>query len=438
VRSAADFARRINQLREAGLGAQDAFRLLNTFSQGSVTHLLRANFEDGRWVRDRDAVLAGIVADLAKEEILEDDQVFQTFLRLGDGGLGLGSAEAAVAAAYLGSWALTLHHITETMGVTSYEGFRTRCTLVTDSIDRAETRLREQGGGQVEPIDWLDYVRRSREKMQGAWSRKAREKDRDKFLSTLSTDERVDFRSNGGPGAGGFLEPPVVRDDMKAASMPDAHFEVMLRDRMRLPVCPAGSRCQHRSKQGVLCNEPLDPRGKHPLKCEVGGGLTRRHDPLRDFTAKFHQQITGLGAITEQRVMAWDRIHPTTGVLQEARLDVATRDAVTGRSIFVDTTVTCAHSGNEPRQRARSNKDGLAAAHAVDEKHSRYPPTGGELVPLAFETGGRPAEETVAFVRAWGHGLPAGEDSEVIRYAWQQFSTLLQNGNAELILSAVG
>ena len=48
------------------------------------------------------------------------------------------------------------------------------------------------------------------------------------------------------------------------------------------------------------------------------------------------------------------------------------------------------------------------------------------------------AEETVAYVRTWGHGLPLGERSEVIRYGWQQLSTLLQVGNAEMILSAKG
>ena len=137
-------------------------------------------------------------------------------------------------------------------------------------------------------------------------------------------------------------------------------------------------------------------------------------------------------------MVAWDRLNPHTGCLEEAKLDVATRDAVTGRKIYIDTTVTCAHSGYEPRQRARANKDGLAASNAVDKKRERYPPTGGELVPMAFEAGGRPAEETAAYMRTWGHGLEAGEQSEVIRYAWQQLSTLLQVGNAEMILSALG
>ena len=67
-------------------------------------------------------------------------------------------------------------------------------------------------------------------------------------------------------------------------------------------------------------------------------------------------------ANTVQRVTAWDQVNPRTGALEEARLDVATRDAVSGRTIFVDASVTCAHSGYEPRQRAWAGKDGVAVA----------------------------------------------------------------------------
>ena len=59
-------------------------------------------------------------------------------------------------------------------------------------------------------------------------------------------------------------------------------------------------------------------------------------------------------------------------------------------------------------------------------------------MPRVFEAGGRPAEETVALVRSWGLELDQAERSNVIRYAWQQYSTVLQSGNAEMILSANG
>jgi len=196
--------------------------------------------------------------------------------------------------------------------------------------------------------------------------------------------------------------------------------------------------CKHRKEDGALCGEPLDRRGTHAVKCECGPTREARHDALRDLTLDFHPKVSGYAAAKEQRVTAWDRVNPRTGVLEEARLDVATRDAATGRKIFVDASVTCAHSGYEPRQRARARRDSVSAAEAVRGKRRCYPPSGGELVPLVFEAAGRPAEETVAFVRSWGLDLEPADRSRAIRFAWQQYSCALQSGNAEMILSAVG
>ena len=114
-----------------------------------------------------------------------------------------------------------------------------------------------------------------------------------------------------------------------------------------------------------VCGQPLDSRGKHALKCQVGPTREARHDSLRDFTAEFHPKVSGYVACKEPCVVAWDRVDPRTGILEEARLDVATRDAASGHKIFGDACVTCAHSGYEPSQRARARKDGVAAAAAV-------------------------------------------------------------------------
>ena len=230
----------------------------------------------------------------------------------------------------------------------------------------------------------------------------------------------------------------MVCEDWEPKQIPDKHFLVNLRDRLRMQVCPPGATCQHRRPDGTVCGEPLDSRGKHTLKCEVGPTRIGRHDAIRDVTADLHKKATGYVVSKEQRVTAWDRTNRRTGLLEEARLDVATRDATTGNKIFVDAMVTCAHCGFGPRQQARAHKDGVAAADAVRGKRLRYPPSGGELVPLVFEAGGRPAEETVAYVRSLGHGLEGAERTQLLRYAWQQYSTVLQSGNAEMILSATG
>ena len=84
------------------------------------------------------------------------------------------------------------------------------------------------------------------------------------------------------------------------------------------------------------------------------------------------------------------------------------------------------------------------------DKRRRYNLAGSSLIPLAFEDGGRPAEETVAFVRRCGAaaertgcslalaGDGGAQDQPVVARLWQEYSPLLQLGNAELILNANG
>jgi hypothetical protein len=221
-------------------------------------------------------------------------------------------------------------------------------------------------------------------------------------------------------------------------TIPDPHFRMDVKLRLGCRVCPEGALCHHRRRDGTLCNEPLDPHGWHARKCGCGQSRDHRHNSLRNWHAPYHKEVTGHFAVTEKRVPAWDRVDPRTGVLEEARLDVATRDAVNGRPIYVDWSVTCEHSEYQPRRHARSNKDGLAAANMVDDKRDRYPPRGGELVPMVFETNGRPSDEAVAFVRSYGHGLSQADRAEVVGTAWRQISRTLQIGNAEMVLSANG
>ena len=148
--------------------------------------------------------------------------------------------------------------------------------------------------------------------------------------------------------------------------------------------------------------------------------------------------LTGHLVAVEQRFPAWDRLDPASGRLEEARLDLAIRDPAFDSSYFVDWRVTCEYSTNEPRRVARSRNDGVAAAQQVAVKRARYPPAGGELAPLVFETGGRPSDEALAFMRCYGHDLPEGERAEALGDVWRGLSRTLQVGNADMVLSAVG
>ena len=137
-------------------------------------------------------------------------------------------------------------------------------------------------------------------------------------------------------------------------------------------------------------------------------------------------------------------------VVEEAVLDVVTSDPQSGLPLHVDVTVTTACPSDPATLRRRARRDGTGAADAAAAKRNRYNLAGPSLVPLAFEDGGRPAEETVGFVRRCGaaaerigssllpDGACDGGDQPVVARLWQEYSTLLQWGNAELILSANG
>ena len=143
-----------------------------------------------------------------------------------------------------------------------------------------------------------------------------------------------------------------------------------------------------------------------------------------------------------QRVPQWDRLDAQTGEVEEARLDIASTDVRTGAPLYVDVVVKSAFSEDPGRLRARARKGGRAAAEAANGKRRRYPLGGASLIPLAFEDGGRPCEEAVAFVRMLGACRTEAEDGNTdwggTARLWQECSTLLQLGNAELVLSANG
>jgi len=141
----------------------------------------------------------------------------------------------------------------------------------------------------------------------------------------------------------------------------------------------------------------------------------------------------GVPANTEQRVPQWDRVNPTTGRTEEAKLDIATSDPESGRPLFFDIVVYCAHSDNNARLRALARTAGKAAADAAADKRRRYANAGDALIPLALEAGGRPGEDFVHFVRQM-----AGGDSAACSCIWHDVSSTLQMHNAELILGANG
>ena len=172
-------------------------------------------------------------------------------------------------AAFLASWATCLGHVAGQVGAGSLEGFRSRCPSTWADLERAEWDLRIDGGNGGRALDWTGWFGEAPKGLQGIWGRETSACKREALLRGLSDDDAADLRSHGGPGAGAFLLP--TQEGMPA--MPEEHFRVALCDRLLLPVCQEGARCQHRRRDGTLCGAILDKRGHHARKCNIGGAL---------------------------------------------------------------------------------------------------------------------------------------------------------------------
>ena len=273
--------------------------------------------------------------------------------------------------------------------------------------------------------------------MQGVWAKEGSKALSKEVLTSLGDADAADVRSHGGAGASTFLLPTV--DGVMA--MPDKHFAIALRDRLLLPVCQEGTRCKHRRPDGRLCDALLDPRGHHARKCGIGGAMDARHNSLRDWSATTCVACLGTPALTEQHVPQWDTTDEE-GVTTQAVLDVVFSDPRTGAPMYIDAVVKCAHTDDPARLRARARKDGRAAAEAATGKRTRYPLAGASLIPFAFEDGGRPSDEARGFVRMLGASRTQAEEGSLewggTARLWQECSTLLQLGNAEMVMSANG
>jgi len=428
---------RLLQLRNAGLRLQTAFAVFQVFAQSCANHLQRANYEDGAWVAalDRDIhqgldTLLGAGTDDTRRQLAA--------LGTKDGGLALGGLARRSAPAYLGSWALCLKPVAALLGVSTVAGFRAKCPGIAGALDAAEATLLAAGGNGGRPLAWLRYLQDEAPKQQGLWGKEISNECHKRLLATLPEADAADFLSQGGTGAGTWLLP--AKDGVPL--MPDGHFSVALRNRLLLPVCQEGARCQHRRPDGRLCGALLDARGHHARKCCIGGAVDGRHNSLRDWSASACVECLGTSTLTEQHVPQWDRVNPRNGEPEAAVLDVVTHDPGSGRPLYLDVVVSSAHSEDPARLRARARKAGRAAADAAATKRRRYPQAGALLVPFAVEDGGRPSEEASAFVRQLGAVRTEAEGGSLewggTALLWQQCSTALQLGNAELVLTANG
>ena len=359
-------------------------------------------------------------------------------MRCKDGGLAFAGLPRTRPLAFLGSWFLCFKHVASTLHVSSWATFSAKRPSAAEQMQRASQKAVDLSALSGRQVNWLTALEKAVPKMQSRLADQAAASQRKELLASLSHGDACDVRERGGPGAGAFLQPPPP--DTSCRPLPDMHFRTCLRDRLLYSVCPENATCKHRRADGVLCGAPLDSRGKHAIKCKCQGLVDARHNDLRDWSGDSWKDCTGLRFTKEQHVPQWDTISRRTGNTIEARLDVATSDPSTGEALYFDVCVWTASCNDPNTLRTRALHDGRTAADAAADKRRRYARAGPALIPLALESGGRPGEDLVNFVRRCGAAWAATHDDDLSAYArlWYECSTTLQRGNAELILAALG
>ena len=195
--------------------------------------------------------------------------------------------------------------------------------------------------------------------------------------------------------------------------------------------------------------------------CNVGAGVDRRHNSLRDWVEAWLKRVCHLPWVDhEQVVPEWNRWvqkkNETTGApefrevrtadgprleavmeLQQAVLDVAyTDDEGTRGYVDVAYTNACTDDARATERNART--PGRAASEREEHKRKRYPPEKNphaELTPFVVEARGRLGSEVLSFLK---QHAPAEESlrSVVLATALREISIVTQLGLARLLLSA--
>ena len=430
--------------------------------------------------------MEGFWASLVGVQEFSATQRLQLHLPLSSeyGGCGVQSARWRREAAFLGSWHLCLGAVAAALRFTSADqllaaGERS----VRAPLNDAATFIRDLVPGYSFMASVLfeePDPKRQSELMEGVHAAKEKELHAALWLEDPTGDEVAEAYSSGGPHAGDFLLPPLPgTSGDKVMMMPEDEFVAALRARLRIDY-PAflprfqrergvAQHCNHQYSGGsTVCGHRLlrvtgaaDKRGTHQQLCNVGAGVDRRHNSLRDWVEAWLLRVCHLPWVDhEQVVPEWNRWvqkkNETTGApefrevrtadgprmeavmeLQQAVLDVAyTDDEGTRGYVDVAYTNACTEDARATERNART--PGRAASEREEHKRKRYPPQQNphaELTPFVVEARGRLGTEVLSFLK---QHAPAEESlrSVVLATALREISIVTQTGLARLLLSA--
>ena len=204
--------------------------------------------------------------------------------------------------------------------------------------------------------------------------------------------------------------------------MNDRDMRTTLRRRFRLPQIEGSTGiCHHARTNRTICGAVHGhDGGKHAASCRIGGGVSKRHDDVRDALHTWLEHI-GRNPRKEQEIPHWHTEQ------ERARLDIVLSDPRLGE-VCIDVSVVTTETTGAGRGVLR----GIERRERM--KHLRYPGRG--LYPFVLDIRGKWGKEAHALVQAMVGSLPKERRADAVRSCRRAVAVALQTGVANQIHSA--
>ena len=250
-----------------------------------------------------------------------------------------------------------------------------------------------------------------------------------RISNDLATDVKASaaLRSAGGPGSGLWTLAPSLPNQ----HLSNVQFGIALRTRLHMVIPSCTGLCQHRRRDGSLCNAPLDPFGYHARTCPCGGWMIKRHDAACAVLGSWCEEF---GCQLEAGQKPWGEVLvPWAAPLrEEARMDLVVHVPGISSPFYIDLTVVSALT-SDALSAGSAVRNGAAAEVAARGKFRDYPNC--SLTPFVVEDHGRLGEEALRFLRLVAPS-ELSERSKAIRSLHRSLGATLQRIAADAVIAA--
>ena len=269
---------RLALLNRNGLPLEYALTLLRTWSQSAAIHILRSVAVSVAWTSQVDDHIIRAYGGLANLRTSEAQRA-HLFLKVKDGGAGLGSTLMRREAAWIGAWEGGFSTLMHTLGFRTLAAFQEAWPAWVEKARGMERQMAARKGMDARTGMWELYVGSETSKRQAAHSAKVYSTAVKQLHASVPDSVSAAVKMNSGPEAGAFLS-----HDGQTVPMSDEHLRATLRHRQgdELPADGTGI-CNHKRANKAICGK-LHGRagGEHALSCKIGGGVEKRHNDIRD------------------------------------------------------------------------------------------------------------------------------------------------------------